>query len=329
MYCQRLVTLFAASLTVTPIVLATPGFRFVKGGVTNTQGGLPSGFSRSSNSPAPSNPTSNQHSTGKAHRLNSYGRGCATIVDIKVMAKVEKSFNKSRRPSKSAKAGPINFPVHWHVIAANETEASGWISDEQIHAQMDVMNEAFDLAGFGWDLVNITRTINAEWFTKDFDSDTPLEKEIITSSRQGDAATLNVWSANIKDFGWGRYPWRWEVEPEIDGVVIQYGTVPGGLMEEYNQGFTLVHEAGHWLGLYHTFEGESCDGPGDYVSDTPQQSVKSESCEPSDSCTGLPGGDPYTNFMDYSPDACLSEFTTGQIRRMREEIRTYRGLDDA
>lgn len=41
----------------------------------------------------------------------------------------------------------------------------------------------------------------------------------------------------------------------------------------------------------------SCEGPGDYVSDTPQQAKQSETCEPSDSCTGLPGGDPYSKFM--------------------------------
>jgi hypothetical protein len=35
------------------------------------------------------------------------------------------------------------------------------------------------------------------------------------------------------------------------------------------------------------------------------------------------------NFMDYSPDECLSEFTPGQIERIRDQIRTYRGKEDA
>ncbi|KAH6897524.1 metalloprotease [Coprinopsis sp. MPI-PUGE-AT-0042] len=329
MYFQRLVTLLAASLTVAPIVLATPGFRFIQGGVTDAQGGLTPASPHPSNSPAPSNSTSTTPKSGKANRLSYDGRGCAATVDLKAMAKAEKSFTKSRRPAKSSKAGPVKFSVYWHVIAADETEEGGWISDEQINAQMDVMNEAFDLAGFDWELVNITRTVNPEWFTKDLDIGSPLEKEIKTPTRQGDAATLNVWSANIGPLGWAEFPWYYDTAPELDGIVLHYGTVPGGLMDDYDMGFTLVHEAGHWLGLYHTFDGNSCEGPGDYVSDTPQQALQSESCEPSDSCTALAGGDPYTNFMDYSPDACLSEFTTGQIRRMREEIRTYRGVDDA
>lgn len=59
---------------------------------------------------------------------------------------------------------------------------------------------------------------------------------------------------SIGPLGWAEFPWYYDTQPELDGVVLHWGTVPGGLMDNYDQGFTLVHEAGHWLGLYHTFD---------------------------------------------------------------------------
>lgn len=71
-----------------------------------------------------------------------------------------------------------------------------------------------------------------------------------------------------------------------------------------------VHEVGHWLGLFHTFnspkdieDATGCDGPGDYVDDTPAEAypVGGDTCpEPGrDTCPGLPGLDPIDNYMTY------------------------------
>ena len=47
----------------------------------------------------------------------------------------------------------------------------------------------------------------------------------------------------------------------------------------FNEGKSLVHAVGHWLGLMHTYHGavgvDHCDASniGDYVQDTPQQAI--------------------------------------------------------
>jgi hypothetical protein len=74
------------------------------------------------------------------------------------------------------------------------------------------------------------------------------------------------------------YPVGTTADSIRDGVVINFTSMPGGSLREYNLGATAVHEAGHWLGLLHTFDGLSCTGPGDLVADTPAQSVATTGC---------------------------------------------------
>lgn len=125
-------------------------------------------------------------------------------------------------------------------------------------------------------------------------------------------------------------------EASLDGVVVSYVTLPGGAKGKYNLGRTATHEIGHWLGLYHTFQGQ-CSYPNDFVEDTPPQRTANEcsygqkSCQSHDFDIAQNGDldqfykqdyrddvfDSVQNFMNYTPDACMNGFSQGQVERMR------------
>ena len=91
----------------------------------------------------------------------------------------------------------------------------------------------------------------------------------------------------------------------------------------FNGGRTLTHEVGHYLGLHHTFNGGcggNCSTTGDLVCDTNPQS------SPTSGCSGSSCGssNPIHNYMDYSDDDCMWEFTPDQARRMRCTLEHYR-----
>jgi hypothetical protein len=223
--------------------------------------------------------------------------------------------------------------VYFHVVTNGTT---GDVTDAQIAQQITVLNNAYAAADgtkYTFVLKGTTRDDNASWF--DNCTTSSVESAMKNARRVGSANDLNIYTCSGGNLlGWATFPSSYASQPAMDGVVIAYDAMPGGGLEyfdadeggdqilDYDEGDTGTHEVGHWLGLYHTFQG-GCSKTGDSVSDTPSERSAAYYCKPVDSCTGT-GSDPITNFMDYTDDDCMFQFTAGQDARMDAHWTQYR-----
>ncbi|MDQ3283226.1 MAG: zinc metalloprotease, partial [Acidobacteriota bacterium] len=221
--------------------------------------------------------------------------------------------------------------VYFHVITNGST---GNVTDTQLSNQIRVLNDSYSgITGgantkFRFQIAATDRTSNATWFGAAYGS--TAETQMKNALRKGGAGDLNIYfnQPSSGELGWATFPSSYSSKPLMDGVVCDWRTVPGGSMSPYNEGDTATHEVGHWVGLYHTFQG-GCQKNNDYVDDTPAERSSTWGCPTGqDSCTGklYPGLDPIENFMDYSDDFCMYKFTTGQANRAASLSATYRGL---
>jgi hypothetical protein len=252
-------------------------------------------------------------------------RDCATHVpSVEEMQQVHqrllglRGYGKQGGELSASAAGSITIPVAFHVIHDGST---GYLSSSIINDQMAVLNAAFASTPFAFNLVTTTYTDNATWFAMG----TSAEKQAKAALRVGGAETLNIYSANPGSgyLGWATFPWWYDSDPKGDGVVVLYSSLPGGGAVPYDEGDTATHEVGHWLGLYHTFQGGCRDG--DELADTPAEQSPAYGCPVGrDSCKRKAGADPIYNFMDYTDDNCMDHFTGQQSTRMDASWLAYR-----
>ena len=220
-----------------------------------------------------------------------------------------------------------------HVINKGSGFENGDLSDTMIRDQIRVLNESYNgrtggaNSGFGFELVGVTRTTNQVWFEQ-LVTNLNVELEAKNALRRGGNGTLNIYTVDGGPYlGFAYFPSILTSSYAIlDGVVLDWRSLPGGSFAIYSEGDTATHEVGHWLALYHTFDGK-CGVKGDYVSDTPAEFGPAFNCPVGrDSCAGAahPGLDPITNFMDYTQDSCMYEFSAGQVARMQAAWAAFR-----
>ncbi|TLV02992.1 T9SS type A sorting domain-containing protein [Dyadobacter luticola] len=250
----------------------------------------------------------------------------------------------------------VTIPVVVHVVHDRSSGAVGGaansnISDAQIQSQIDVLNEDYgnisgyrgfytdSLAvdtGIRFKLVTITRDYDA---TAQFSPITDAEKLTTIAPAWATNRYLNIWVCRLTDryLGTSQFPVVTEItdrtaglataedeeDASTDGVIIDYryfGRDAEVITTKiYNLGRTTTHEVGHWLGLIHIWGDKTCGT--DYCDDTPTANTKNEttdiSCSPVFSnCHGVRTRNMIENYMDYSPDLCMSIFTNDQKERM-------------
>ena len=242
-----------------------------------------------------------------------------------IMANPELAAEAESRAA--AGGGAVTVDTYIHVIRKDNTVAGGNVPQAWIDDQMDVLNDSFlgrtggAETGFRFELKGVTRTTNKGWFNLTGYGQDEAMKEAL---KVGGPETLNIYTAKLgaQLLGYAYLAQDAASVGALDGVVVHYQSLPGGNFEIYSEGDTATHEVGHWFDLFHTFEG-GCEG-GDHVDDTAPEASPAFRCpEGRDTCVG--GGlDPITNFMDYSQDSCMFEFTEGQAVRMQQAWLAFR-----
>lgn len=215
-----------------------------------------------------------------------------------------------------------HIPIAFHVI---HDGPHGLLTNADLQAQVDVLNNAFAPAVpstpalFQIDSVDFLD--NATCFRMTPGS--AVEKMCKNALARDPNIFLNFYTSNPGGgiLGWATFP-----APNLnssDGIVVLYSSLPGGAAFPFNEGDTGTHEVGHWLGLFHTFQG-GCAPPGDAVGDTPAEASPAFGCPIGRDTCPSPGLDPIHNFMDFVDDPCMDHFTPGQFQRMKKAVLLFR-----
>ena len=223
-----------------------------------------------------------------------------------------------------ATPGKIHIPIQFIHLTDGD---AGTVNAQQREDQVDVLNTAYDKHGitFTYNEDEVKVVDNAEWFEMGHQS--AAERAAKTTLQVDPESTLNFYTTNGGGLlGWATFPWDLAGDPAVDGVVVLYSSLPQIGPPPYNLGQTATHEIGHWLGLFHTFQG-GCSATGDHVGDTvshsgpnygkPAVEQRHNACDPNEVA-------PVQNYMNYVDDDWMDRFSDGQVARMRDMVGAFR-----
>jgi hypothetical protein len=218
----------------------------------------------------------------------------------------------------------VQIPIVFHVIQSGK---KGKVSDGQLGTLLHNLNVAYSGTPFSFYAAGVQRVNNKSWFNNcspGSKNEKTMKKKLAADPR----SYLNIYTCQTNTpgnsvVGYAYFPFMFPENSSMHGVVLHPLTMPGsGHPEVGVYGLTLAHEVGHYLGLYHTFQGGCADG--DEVADTPAQAEPSFTCSlGADTCLGG-GADDIPNFMNYVPDTCMDHFTPQQTQRMIGMTATFR-----
>ncbi|CAH0024637.1 unnamed protein product [Clonostachys rhizophaga] len=253
---------------------------------------------------------------------------CGAELSLELKA----NYKIPTRAASIASTDPIEVNTYIHVITNGSTIEDGHLTSEQLDKQKAVLNDVFADHSIQFNFLDTTYTENEDWALGN------MRQDMTTALRKGSYKDLNLFfllSMGGQVTGQCSFPLNLTDFPDpdrmksMDACMMVSSTVPGGSHPTYNGGLNAVHEVGHWFGLIHVFT-DTCGGNGDEVDDTPEQATETYGCPfDKDSCPDFPGVDSIHNYMDYSDDYCKTEFTPGQVSRMRNAWAVYREPVDA
>lgn len=234
----------------------------------------------------------------------------------------------------------ITIPVVVHVVYRTSAQN---ISEAQIQSQINVLNADFRKLNSDASLIpsaftGVAADAQIQFCLASVDpSGNPTNGIVRKSTRRSSFSTnnwvkynanggsnawpadkyLNIWVCNLSNgvLGYAQFPGGAAATDGIVCTFTAFGTT-GTATAPFNKGRTATHEVGHWLNLRHIWGDATCGS--DQVNDTPTHNTANYGC-PSfphySTCSGSPL-EMTMNYMDYTDDACMYMFSTGQSSRM-------------